>query len=154
MPGGTLPCGRLQGRHLLAMQGFRLNTDRRARIATAMVRRGRRFESVRGLSKKFLGPPRRAVISPGNRWRSASRVGRSECCLDRGRGAVSIGPMKSLWTSRRLVATAASVPLAALAVAPDVAAAATHRGHRRPRAAGPATIGLERAGTLGKVLVA
>src|SRR4051794_23895816 len=89
---------------------------------------------------------------PGDGWRSGSRVGRSECCLDRGRGPVSIGSMNSLWPSRRIVATAATVPLAALAIAACGAGSDTPRP---PKTASgrPATIGLEPAGSLGKVLV-
>ncbi len=60
--------------------------------------------------------------------------------------------MNPLWASRRIVATSASVPLAALAIA------ARGGGSDKPRprktASGrPATIGLEPAGSLGKVLV-
>ncbi len=60
--------------------------------------------------------------------------------------------MNSLWAFQRIVATAASVPLAALAIA------ACGGGSDTPRppttASGrPATIGLEPAGSLGKVLV-
>jgi predicted lipoprotein with Yx(FWY)xxD motif len=60
--------------------------------------------------------------------------------------------MNSLWASRGIVATAVSVPLAALAIA------ACGGGGDTPRppmtASGrPATVGLEPAGSLGKVFV-
>jgi predicted lipoprotein with Yx(FWY)xxD motif len=60
--------------------------------------------------------------------------------------------MNSLWASRRSVATAASVPLAALAIAACGGGSDTPRP---PKTASgrPATIGLESAGSLGKVLV-
>jgi predicted lipoprotein with Yx(FWY)xxD motif len=60
--------------------------------------------------------------------------------------------MNSLWTSRRSMATAASVPLAALAIAGCGGGSDTSRA---PKTASgqPATIGLERAGSLGTVLV-
>src|SRR3954470_12537061 len=89
---------------------------------------------------------------PGDGWRSGSRVGRSECWLDRGRASVSIGPMSSLWVSRGSVATAASVPLAALAVGACGGGSGTS-GPPKTASGRPATIGLERAGSLGKVLV-
>jgi predicted lipoprotein with Yx(FWY)xxD motif len=64
----------------------------------------------------------------------------------------SIGPMNSLWASRRIVTTAASLPLAALAIAACGGGSDTPRP---PKTASgrPATIGLESAGSLGKVLV-
>jgi predicted lipoprotein with Yx(FWY)xxD motif len=60
--------------------------------------------------------------------------------------------MNPLWASRRFVATAASVPLAALATA---ACGGRSDTPRPPKTASgrPATIGLEPAGSLGKVLV-
>jgi predicted lipoprotein with Yx(FWY)xxD motif len=60
--------------------------------------------------------------------------------------------MKSPWASRRIAATAASVPLAALAIAACGGGSDTPRP---PKTASgrPATIGLEPAGSLGKVLV-
>ena len=60
--------------------------------------------------------------------------------------------MNSLWASRRIVATAAGVPLAALAIAAGGGGSDTPRP---PKTASgrPATIGLEPAGSLGKVLV-
>jgi predicted lipoprotein with Yx(FWY)xxD motif len=60
--------------------------------------------------------------------------------------------MNSLWACRRIVATAASVPLAGLPVAACGGGSDTPRP---PKTASgrPATIGLEPAGSLGKVLV-
>src|SRR3954463_3959550 len=89
---------------------------------------------------------------PGDGRRSGSRVGRSGCRVDRGRGPDSIGPMNSLRASRRIVTTAAGVPLVALAIAACGGGSDTPRP---PKTASgrPATIGLESAGGLGKVLV-
>ena len=60
--------------------------------------------------------------------------------------------MSSLWASRRIVTTAAAVSLATLAIAACGGGSDTPR---RPKTAsgGPATIRLESAGSLGKVLV-
>jgi predicted lipoprotein with Yx(FWY)xxD motif len=60
--------------------------------------------------------------------------------------------MNSLWASRRIVPTAASVPLAALAIA---ACGGRSDTPRPPMTASgrPATIGVEPARSLGKVLV-
>ena len=60
--------------------------------------------------------------------------------------------MSSLWASRRLVTTAAAVSLATLAIAACGGGSDTPR---RPKTASgrPATIELESAGSLGKVLV-
>jgi predicted lipoprotein with Yx(FWY)xxD motif len=60
--------------------------------------------------------------------------------------------MHSLWASRRIVATADSVPLAALAIAACGGGSDTPRP---PKTASGrrATVGLEPAGSLGKVLV-
>ena len=62
------------------------------------------------IGEEHAAPPRTTVrpgdgrrSRPGDGWRSGSRVGRSECRLDRPRGAASIGPMNSLWASRRIV---------------------------------------------------
>ena len=60
--------------------------------------------------------------------------------------------MNPLWASRRIVATSASVPLAALAIA--ACGGGSHTRRPQKTASGrPATIGLEPAGNLGKVLV-
>jgi predicted lipoprotein with Yx(FWY)xxD motif len=60
--------------------------------------------------------------------------------------------MNSLWTSRRIVATAAGVPLAALAIAACGGGSDTPPPPKTTSGR-PATIGLEPAGSLGKVLV-
>src|SRR3954469_17627800 len=146
-----LPAGRAEKR-LTDREGVRRAAERLAvaRLVSALASRS----SVRSTRRhRTTGAPRRrAAIAPSDGWRSGSGVGRSECCLDRGRGAVSIGPMNSLWASRRIVATAAGAPLAALAIAACGGGSDTPRP---PKTASgrPATIGLEPAGSLGKVLV-
>jgi predicted lipoprotein with Yx(FWY)xxD motif len=107
---------------------------------------------ARGATRTTGAPGRRAAIAPGDEWRSRSRVGRSECCLDRGRGP------------RQHRADELSLGLQTHRVhGPQLAA--RRPGHRRlwrrqrhtaatKTASGrPATIGLEPAGRLGKVLV-
>jgi hypothetical protein len=117
-----------------------------AALVTGLLVSGDRSDAAR------IGPPVPARLRPGGRRRSGCRIGRSARRVDRRRRAASIGQMSSLWESRHIAITAAGVPLAALGIA------ACGGGSDTPRppktlSGRPATVGLESAGSLGKLLV-
>jgi predicted lipoprotein with Yx(FWY)xxD motif len=72
--------------------------------------------------------------------------------VDRRHRSASIGQMSSLRTYRRILITVAGVPLAALAIAACGGGSNTPRPPKTPSGRS-ATVGLESAGSLGKLLV-
>jgi predicted lipoprotein with Yx(FWY)xxD motif len=120
-------------------------------VATAHVTGLFVSDDPRGHSADRTAGPAHGLC-PAGRRRSGPRGGRSARRVDRRRATASIGHMNPLSASRRIAMTAAGVPLAALTVA---ACGGSSDAPRPPKTTSgrPATVGLEPAGGLGKVLV-